>query len=163
MQFDSKLLPVLREGVNVIKMIFYKELKSYLSKKYDKKRPGFSVKLSGAILNELFGTPNTKEPFASFNRENRILIDKEMGKISEKFKDLRIPLTDALRIQFLCDSQEGTENDSILINAKNLDILLVDRQVPLPRTFMELSRKLGVSHNILNPDALKIGSEEQKT
>lgn len=161
MDFDSKLLPVLREGIQIIKMIFYKELRSYIEEKYDSHDPGYQGKLTGAILNEVFGTPNTSEPYASFNSNNSDLINMELGCIAEKFDSLRIPLTDALRVQFLCDSQEGVENETILVNAKKLGILLEERQVPLPKSFMELCRKLGVGYHILTPDSLDIGSKEK--
>jgi hypothetical protein len=60
-----------------------------------------------------------------------------------------IPLTDALRIQYLCDSHEGVNSESVLEKAKNLNIILTDRKVPLPGAFMSLVRSFGVAYKIL--------------
>jgi hypothetical protein len=62
-------------------------------------------------------------------------------------------LTDALRIKFLCDSLEGIDSGPVLVRAERLGILLVDRKVPLPKTFMDLVRRVGVAHNLLQPSA----------
>lgn len=143
----------MREGVDVIKMIFFKKLKTYLSDKYPDREALYINKLSGAIMNDLFGTPNPEEPFASFARENESLIRKEMENIATEFEEMRIPLTDALRVQCLCDHQEGIDSSSILVRARELNILLIDREVPLPSHFMNLVRKLGGAFNLLNPQA----------
>ena len=139
----------MREGVAVIKVIFYKKLKNYLVQEYPDQDTEYVNMLSGAIINELFGTPNTEERFASFAKKNRKHIDRELMNICHEFDDMLIPLTDALRVQFLCDHQEGEENTSILGRAQELNILLVDREVPLPSSFMKLVRELGYTFNIL--------------
>lgn len=149
MAFESKLVPILREGVMVIKMIFFKKLKGYLSRKYPGGETAYINKLCGAIINDLFGTPNTEESFATFVKENRARIEEEMRHIAGEFEEMRIPLTDALRIQFLCDRQEGIDSSAILFRAKELQILLVDREVPLPARFLDLVRKLGGACNFL--------------
>lgn len=51
------------------------KLKTHLFKKYPDRETLFINKLSGAIINDLFGTPNTEQPFASFAEENRACID----------------------------------------------------------------------------------------
>jgi len=149
MEFESKLIPVLREGVDVIRMIFFRKLKEHLSEKYPDREPLYVNRLSGAIINEIFGIANTSEPFASFAEENRACIKKEAEQVAAELEDMRIPLTDALRVQFLCDSQEGIENPFILENAKKLGLLLVDREIPLPNNFMTMVRTLGSKLNIL--------------
>lgn len=149
MEFDNKLIPILREGVNVIKMIFFKKLISRLQAKYTTQDPAYIGKLAGAMVNELFGTPNPAEPHAAFAAQNRELIDTELKLVAVTMKELQIPLTDALRSQFLCDSQEGLENDQPLARAKNLGILLVDRDLPLPHHFMALVRSLGETFGLL--------------
>lgn len=151
MEFESKLIPVLREGVNVVKMILYKELKPYLTEKYPKCDPADIGRLTGAIINDLFGTPNTDERFMRFVNENRNRIDAEMKCIASGFEALRIPITDALRVQFLCDTQEGIGNEGILSRAREAGILLMDREVPLPKFFMTLVRRIGVAHQLLAP------------
>ncbi len=150
MQFESKLIPVLREGIDIIKMIFFKKLKIYLSQKYAYREQSYINKLSGAIINDLFGTSNTEEPFAAFTKENKAFIEEEMKNIAIVFEEMRTLLTDALRVQFLCDNQEGIDSSSILVRAKELDILLVDQEIPFPGNFMNSVRKLGVEFNLLN-------------
>lgn len=151
MQFESKLIPIMREGVEVIKMVFFKKLKAYLSQKYPGREASYINKLSGAIINDLFGTPNPGEPLATFVKENKACIAEEMNHLATELEGMRIPLTDALRVQFLCDNQEGIDNSRILARAQELHILLVDREVPLPRHFLDLARKLGSAFGFLVP------------
>ncbi|MCP4112596.1 MAG: hypothetical protein GY749_44895 [Desulfobacteraceae bacterium] len=150
MEFESKLIPILRDGVDVIKMILFKQLKTYLARKYPGKETACISKLSGAIINDLFCIDTSEEPFATFKKENISMIRKETKNIATEFEEMRIPLTDALRVQFLCDSLEGIDNPLILKYAKELGILLADREIPLPKHFMELVRALGRKFNILH-------------
>ncbi|QTA88440.1 hypothetical protein [Desulfonema magnum] len=150
MDFESKLVPIMREGIDIIKMIFFKKLKAHLSQKYPDWEPAYIGKLSGAIINDLFGVVNTAEPFASFAKENKTHIEKEMKTIATEFEEMRIPLTDALRMQFLCDSQEGNDTPFILDRAKKFDILLVEREIPLPNHFLTMVRNLGDKFNLLH-------------
>jgi len=149
MEFESKLIPILREGVDTVKMILFKNLRDYLSEKHPSRESSHITRLSGAIINELFGTPNTEQAFAAFALENRASIEEEMKNLAVQFRALRIPLTDALRVQFLCDAQEGIDSESVLSRARELDILIVDREVPLPAQFVSLVRKLGGAMDIL--------------
>ncbi|MBT8350089.1 MAG: hypothetical protein KJO26_02475, partial [Deltaproteobacteria bacterium] len=71
--------------------------------------------------------------------------------IATHFDHLHIPLTDALRIQYLCDCHEGVNSEGVLEKAKNLNIILTDREVPLPGAFMSLVRSFGVAYKILEP------------
>lgn len=151
MQFESKLIPIMREGVEVIKMVFFKKLKAYLSQKYTGREASYINKLSGAIINDLFGTPNPAEPLATFVKENKACIAEEMNHLATELEGMRIPLTDALRVQFLCDNQEGIDSSRILARAQELHILLVDREVPLPRHFLDMARKLGSAFGFLVP------------
>ncbi len=153
MEFESKLIPVLREGVVVVKMILYKELKPYLAEKYPDRDSSDIGMLTGAVINDLFGTPNTETRFMQFVDENRTVVDREITCIATRFEALRLPLTDALRVQFLCDSQEGIGNEGILTRAREVGILRMDRDVPLPKFFMNLVRRLGVAYRILSPQA----------
>jgi len=150
MEVEKRLIPVLREGVEAIKMVFFKKLKTHLARKHPRLDSSRVNKLCGAVVNDLFGTPNTAEPFATFAQENKALIEGEARSIAVELQEMRIPLTDALRIQFLCDHQEGMDSSSVLQRAKELDILLVDREVPLPAKFMTLVRKLGTAFNLLS-------------
>jgi hypothetical protein len=150
-KLDAKLVPVLREGIDIIKMVLFNELKPYFEKSYPQRDPGDITRLAGAVVNDLFGVENMEEPFASFYRENAQVIKKEVKAIATHFDYLHIPLTDALRMQYLCDCQEGENGESVLEKAKNLKILLTDREVPLPGAFMSLVRSFGVAYKILEP------------
>jgi hypothetical protein len=151
MDTDTKLIPVLREGVAVVQMVLFKELKSRLSGKYPAKNSAEVAGLAGAVINELFGTSHTEAPSTAFKPESRKIIDREIDGLGDFFPELKIPLTDALRVQFLCDSLEGINSESILERARARGVLLMNREIPFPRNFMEMSRNLGVSHRILSP------------
>ncbi|MFP5213699.1 MAG: hypothetical protein ACLGPL_09990 [Acidobacteriota bacterium] len=151
MEEDSKLIPILIEGVEVVKMVFFRKLKSYLSVKYPARDVMYINRLSGAVINDLFGVKNQTEPFATFAEENSFFIREELKNIAKEFQEMRIPLTDALRIQFLCDHQEGVDSTAVLEQAKELGILIEDREVPLPARFLSLVRKLGSAFGILGP------------
>ena len=148
-KIDAKLVPVLREGIDIIKIVLFNELKPFLEKRYPERDPGDIIRLTGAVVNDLFGVENMEEPFASFARENAHVIKKEVEAIATNFDHLHIPLTDALRIQYLCDSHEGVNSESVLEKAKDLNIILTDREVPLPGAFMSLVRSFGIAYKIL--------------
>ena len=44
---------------------------------------------ANVITNELFGTPNPEEKFVAFRRENREVIEEEMGGLAENLPHLR--------------------------------------------------------------------------
>ncbi len=149
MEFESRLIPIMREGIEVVKMIFFKELKDYLAGRHPDYDPAYTGKIAGAVLNELFGTPNTQEPFATFVQDNKETISATLALLVNEFEKMRIPLTDALRMQFLCDSMEGDEDQGLLKRAEEFGVLIVDREMPLPHHFMELVRRLGSSYGLL--------------
>ncbi len=143
MTLENRLIPLLREGIHIIKMILFKVTRDGLAERYPQQERTFINQLTGAMINELFCTPNHEEPFLSFTINNRPLIEEEMKRIADDFPELRIPLTDALRVQFLCDSQEGLDNPVMLTQARDLGILIAEREIPLPDHFMTLARSLG--------------------
>lgn len=152
MQYESQLLPILREGVDIIKMILFKNLRDMLSRKYPDRDPRYIGRLSGAVINDLFGVPNPDPSFVEFVRENKERIEDIIGGMATELGSMRIPLTDALRVQFLCDHQEGIDSSSILQRAKEANLLLLDREIPFPAKFMSLVRKLGGAYDlIVNP------------
>ncbi len=165
MEVESKLVPAMREGVELVKLILFKKLKPAYESKYPERDAAFAGMLTGAVINELFGTPNSQERFAAFCAEHKSLIQTELKNISTKCEDLKIPLTDALRMQFLCDSREGIDSEYILKQASRLDILILERDVPLPKTFLNLVRQLGVALGILQSQAdidMTTGVSERK-
>jgi hypothetical protein len=163
MKIESKLVPVLREAVTVIQVVLFKRLKLNLSQEYPGKDSTYINRLCGAVVNELFGTPNTDPAFADFNAENHHRIQAQLSTVASAADDLLIPLTDSLRIQFLCDSLEGIDSSPVLVRAERLGILLADRKVPLPRTFMNLVRRVGAAHNLLQPSAFTDEGERAGT
>ncbi len=149
-QVESKLIPIIREGIDVVKMIFFKKLKVYLAAKYPERDAPHINKLAGAIINDLFGSPNEEISFALFAAENKACIEAELLGVSKELSEMLIPLTDALRMQTLCDYQEGVDSSSVLVRAKELGILIADREAPLPAPFVSLVRRLGGAFHILN-------------
>lgn len=151
MAVESKLIPVLREGIEIVKMISYKKLKEALAAKYPDRESSFIARLTGALINMIFGVVPQEEPFVQFAQTHAELIAQEKAHLGAILEDLRIPLTDALRIQSLCDHQQGEDTTATLKQAQELGILLVDRDLPLPHSFTELVRRLGSAFGLLLP------------
>lgn len=151
MTFESKLIPVLREGVEIVKMISFKKLKEALTAKHPTLEAPLIAKIAGALVNTIFGTPAYEEPFAIFARNHANLIAHEQAKVGAMLEELRIPLTDALRIQALCDHQEGRDSTATLKQAQALGIFMADRDLPMPHSFIELVRRLGSAFGLLLP------------
>lgn len=151
MEFESRLVPILREGVDIIKMIFFKKLRARLVEEYPDRGPEYIGKMAGAVINELFGTTNSDPSFVAFAAENKTACTQVINNIATDFEEMRIPLTDSLRTAVLCDHQEGIDNSAVLARAKELGILLVERELPLPHSFLNLVRKLGASFGLLVP------------
>ena len=81
--------------------------------------------------------------------QNRDCITEELRLLASVFPELLDAITDALRVQFLCDSQEGLDSTDMLTRAKELNLLVLDREVPLPKYFLEMVRTLGSSFRFL--------------
>ena len=151
MEIESKLIPVMREGVEAIKMICFRKLSSSLAERYPQQDKKIRGMLTGAVINKIFGTPNKQEPFASFCSDNRDLIETEIKGIAVNLEEMRVPLTDALRMQTLCDKMDGVEEDKTLKLAKDVGILLEERDIPLPHNFMEVVRRIGKRLGLIIP------------
>jgi hypothetical protein len=150
-QKKSQLLSSLREGVGIVQMVLYKEIRDNLMRKRPNLDTIHLAMLAGSITNEVFGTQNPEEKFVRFCRENGGDIEQELLNLKEGVKPLCPLLTDALRIQTLCDHQEGGDSSATLLRAKELEFLLEDRDIPLPSSFMTAVRELGEQHNLLIP------------
>ena len=151
MEFESKLIPVMREGVEVVKMICFKKLSSSLEARYPEYDKKFRSLLTGAVLNEIFGTPNNQEPFISFGSDNREIIKDEVNGLALHLEEMRIPLTDALRMQTICDKMDSVEDDQTLKLAVEVGILIEERDIPLPHKFMEMVRRIGNTLGLIIP------------
>ncbi len=163
----SRLIPVLREGICVVQMILFKELRVLLSRKYPALEAQSLAMLTGAVTNELFGSLNMEEKFREFRRQNRATIEQELLALAQELPDLAAPLTDALRMQALCDQASGEDeeknsiNGRILTHASEIGLLINERELPLPSTFMTMVRNLGDAHRLLTPP-LEISPDEDK-
>jgi hypothetical protein len=157
----SKLLTILQEGVGLVQMILFKELRNLLGKKHKERDIFYLSMLAGAVTNELFGTRNPEEKFRIFREENAALIEQELLGLAQDLPDLRSSITDALRIQTLCDHQAGNDSSANLTRANELGILVKDREIPLPSTFMTLIRMLGEQHGLIIPPVLITPEEDR--
>jgi len=151
MEIESKLVPILREGIEIVKMIFFKQLQEYLVKRFPEREKNFINKLAGAVINQYFGIVHQDEKFVRFAVDNGKDVETVLREVSQAIETLRIPLTDALRIMVLCDYQEGIDSSHLLEKARGYGILLIEREMPLPNKFIELVRKIGEAYGLLTP------------
>ncbi len=152
-QQESQLVTVLREAVDIVQMILFKEIRHNLAKKMPNVDGAQLSLLAGSITNEVFGTQNPEEKFAAFRRENRAAIEQELLSLKADMPHLCESITDALRVQTLCDHQQGIDSSRILARAKHFGFLVEDREVPLPSSFMKMIRELGEQHRLVTPPA----------
>ena len=153
MDCESKLIPILREGVEIVKVIFFKELRDHLRHRRIGWDKHLVTQVTAAVVNDVFGVQNQEAAFMEFVQTNRQAIDEALATVGTELANLRIPLTDALRTMVLCDHQEGLDTSTLLKRAQEAGILLVDRDLPLPNQFIELVRRLGTAKGILQPPA----------
>ena len=156
---NSQLVQSLREAVGLVQMILFKEVRTNLAKE-NSDQSKHSM-LAGSIINEVFGTPNSEPRFEAFRKDNWGIIEQELLSLHENHPFLCRHITDALRIQTLCDSQEGEDSSLTLIKAKEYGYLLEEREVPLPSTFMSIIRELGKEHKLIVPP-VQISPEDDK-
>jgi len=146
-----QIITALREGVGLVQMVLFKEIKAELIKSQPSKDPTFLSMLAGSMTNEVFATRNPAEKFVLFRKENRAKIEQGLLSLGTEMPQLCAKITDALRIQTLCDHQEGEDSSAVLVKAKELGILVEKREIPLPSTFMTSVRLLGEEHNLIIP------------
>jgi len=95
---------------------------------------------------------NQEERFQNFRRQNQADIEQELLGLAHELPSLAAPLTDALRMLALCDLQEKKECDNntrLLTQAADLGLLAPERELPLPSTFMAMTRSLGDAHHLI--------------
>jgi len=156
----SALITALREGVALVQMVVFKTLRTALARQHPESGREYQALLAGALTSELFGANNPGERFANFRREHRADIEQALLGLGDTLGDLRHPLTDALRIQALCDHQEGADSTAILIQAKQLGVLIEEREIPLPSAFMTAVRQLGSQHQLIAPPLSQEGQSD---
>ncbi len=159
---DSRLIPILREGVAVIQMILFKECKELVNAAHPDLDSSARTMLAGAITNEIFGSHNPEEKFKKFHNRHRGLIEQQLLNLCNSLPHMMAPLTAALRTQVLCDNQEGIDSSQLLKDAESLGLLLSDQELPLPSVFMETVRELGAQHKLIIPPVEINSSEEQE-
>ena len=158
----SRLIGALREGVGLVQMIFFKEVRALLKKNHPDMDDKKQLMLAGAITNELFGTPNPEPQFVAFRQDNQAIIEDEMKGLALNLGHLCAYLTDALRVQALCDNQEGIEDPGVLQAAEALGLLVKERNLPLPSAFMTLVRGLGEQYQLIIAP-VQISPEDDKS
>lgn len=159
---NSRLLTALREAIEVVQMVVFKEIRANLVKKKTHTEAAYLAGLAGAITNEIFGTQNPEDKFVRFRTKNLGDIEQALLAMRDELPQLCADITDALRIQTLCDHQEGNDSSHTLVRAKEFGFLIEDREVPLPSSFMLLARTLGGQHTIIIPP-VQITPEQDST
>ncbi|MFT5699672.1 MAG: hypothetical protein ACI8ZB_002533 [Desulforhopalus sp.] len=159
---NSKLVQSLREAVSLVQMILFKEIRTHFNTTLQHTDQAENAMLAGAITNEVFGTQNPEARFKTFKEDNWGIIEQELLSLHENHTFLCQHITDALRIQTLCDSQEGEDSAVTLIEAKKYGYLLEEREIPLPSTFMTIIREIGKEHGLVVPP-LQISPEEDNS
>lgn len=149
MSDEGKLVPILREGIEIVKIILFKELRDLLRQKRNDWDDAYALQVTAAVINDLFGVQNQEAASVEFFQRNRQAIVETQSMLGVERANLRIPLTDALRTMVLCDYQEGRDSSPLLQQAQERGILLQDRDLPLPNQFIDLVRRLGTAMGIL--------------
>jgi hypothetical protein len=153
MDGEGRLVPILREGIEIVKVIFFKELRDHLLLHRGDWDQEFRIRVTAAVVNELFGVINEEEGFMAFVGANGDAIDQVRSLVGRELAPLRIPLTDALRTMVLCDYHEGRDTSALLQQAQECGVLIAERDLPLPNTFIDLVRRLGQAKGVLQPPA----------
>lgn len=146
---SGPMIPVMREAVTLVQVILFGELKKNIGRKYQDLPEQDHKRLAGAVVNSLFGASASDPETAAFAGGNRELIETELRNVATDLPDLLPHLTDALRMQTICDEQEGINSVPTLLMARTLGVLQEDRDLPMPSTFMLSVRKLGARYGLL--------------
>jgi hypothetical protein len=133
----------------VVQMVLFKELRALLTRKNPARDTSSLALLSGAITNEVFGSLNREKVFQDFRQQNRAEIEQELLGLAQQLPALGAPLTDALRVQVLCDEMEGKDSAHLLLQATEIGLLIKERDIPLPTTFMAMTRALGDTYRLI--------------
>lgn len=150
---ERKIVPAIREGIDLVMMILFTRLREKFVETYPEMDKASHSMLAGAVINRIFGGSNPDGRFETFNRENEELIESIVSSFSVDFNELLIIVTDALRMQFLCDEREGLgredENRAVLKKAADLGILIQERDAPMPKEFMNLVHRIGRAQGLV--------------
>jgi len=150
-RLDSRVVPVMREAVATVQLVLFGQLKNRLADSYRNREPEAFRRLVGCIVNDLFGTPSRDRESIDFARDHFEQVESELWALEKNIPELLPILTDALRMQTLCDHEEGINSLPTLLRARALGILQEEREVPMPSTFMLAVRRLGAEHGLVKP------------
>ncbi len=159
-EFDSKVVPAMREAIVMVQMVLYRHLREDIQTRYQDWSDQKKTWMAGAVVNNLFGTEAADPEVGRFASEHRQLIEEELRELNSRMGDLVPIFTDALRMQTICDNQEGIHSISSLLMAKELGLLEEERVLPMPSTFMIAVRKLGAENGLV--EAAEMEADEQK-
>lgn len=148
-KLDNRVIPVMREAVTMVQMVLFRELKEKLAVKYTEWEPEEYKRLVGCIVNDIFGTPAQDPDSVKFARRHLETVEEELKALAGNVPEILPHLTDALRMQTLCDREEGANTLPTLLRARALGILKEDRAIPMPSTFMLFVRQLGAVYGLL--------------
>ncbi|NIA04673.1 MAG: hypothetical protein GWP11_01730 [Proteobacteria bacterium] len=150
-QLDSRVIPVMREAIAMVHMVCFGELKNKLADRFRDWEPAEFRRLVGTIVNDIFGTPAQDGESMRFARQHQDTVEAELWALADNLPDLLPPLTDALRMQTLCDHEQGINSIPTLLRARAVGILMEERPIPMPSTFVILVRQLGARYGMLEP------------
>lgn len=148
---DNRVLPVMREAVAAVQLVLFRVLKKDFAARYGEWPPAAVRRLAGCVVSDLFASPPADREAARFAEEQRDQVEEELRGLAARVPDLLPLLTDALRMQVMCDHEQGLNSLSTLLRARALGILQEDRPLPLPSIFMLAVRRQGVQHGLLQP------------
>ncbi len=148
-EFDPKIAPVMREAIVMVQMILYRRLREDVQTRYQDWSDQDKTWLAGAVTNNLFGAEAADPDVNGFARKHRELLEQELRELKDRVSDLIPHLTDALRMQTICDNHEGIHSLPCLLIAKELGLLDEERVLPMPSTFMIAMRKLGAEYGLV--------------
>ncbi len=146
---DTKTIPVMREAVTMVQMIFFRRLKEDIHRRYRDWSEQEKKYLAGAVVNNLYGTEAADRQVDLFARKHRQLIEDELRGLHKRVTDLIPHITDSLRMQTICDNHEGIHSIPCLLLAKELGILDEERSLPMPSAFMLSVRRLGTESGLV--------------
>ncbi|WPD23198.1 MAG: hypothetical protein SD837_01280 [Candidatus Electrothrix scaldis] len=160
---DSKIIPVMREAITTVQMVLFQQLKESVSRRYPQYAEEERIRLTGAVVNNLYGTEALDPQVNHFARDHRELIEEELRGLRTQVPELIPHITDSLRMQTLCDNHEGVHSIPCLLLARELGLLEENRELPLPSTFMLSVRKLGATSGLVKPLQTNPPSAGQET
>ncbi|WP_339135064.1 MAG: hypothetical protein WGN25_16970 [Candidatus Electrothrix sp. GW3-4] len=160
---DAKIIPVMREAITTVQMVLFQRLKENISQRSGQYSEEETIRLAGALVNNLYGSEATDSQVNRFARSHRELIEKELRGLSSRLPELIPHITDSLRMQTLCDNHEGIHSIPCLLLARELGLLDEERELPLPSTFMLSVRKLGAATGLVKPMQMRPPQTGQET